>query len=93
MAISLAVGLLPTVAVTSGRGEALHVFGQLPEGLQIVVNSGISAGAITAIVLNLVFNSRAMQRRHGTEDGGYAAYDAVRSAAADATPPDGPPTR
>ncbi|GAA3556432.1 nucleobase:cation symporter-2 family protein [Microlunatus spumicola] len=87
VAISLAVGLLPTVAVTSGQGEALHVFGQLPEGLQIVVNSGISAGAITAILLNLVFNSRAVQRRHGTEDGGYAAFDAVRSAATDVTMP------
>ena len=89
VAISLAVGLLPTVAVTSGQGEALHVFGQLPEGLQIVVNSGISAGAITAILLNLVFNSRVMQRRHGTEDDGYAAFDAVRSAATDVTPPKG----
>ena len=56
VAISLAVGLLPTVAVTSGKGMALAVFGQLPEGVQIVVNSGISAGAITAIILNLVFN-------------------------------------
>ncbi|MGI3781053.1 MAG: solute carrier family 23 protein, partial [Janthinobacterium lividum] len=87
VAISLAVGLLPTVAVTSGKGMALSVFGQLPEGVQIVVDSGISAGAITAILLNLVFNSRSMQRRHGTEDEGYAAFDAVRSAASDVSHP------
>jgi xanthine permease len=87
VAISLAVGLLPTVAVTSGQGEALQVFGQLPEGLQIIVNSGISAGAITAIILNLVFNSRSVQRKLGTEEGEYAAHDAVRAAAADVTMP------
>jgi hypothetical protein len=51
------------------------------------VNSGISAGAITAIILNLVFNSRAVQRRHGTDDEGYAAFDAVRSAATDVSVP------
>ncbi|MGI3782428.1 MAG: nucleobase:cation symporter-2 family protein [Janthinobacterium lividum] len=92
VAISLAVGLLPTVAVTSGKGMALSVFGQLPEGVQIVVDSGISAGAITAILLNLVFNSRTMQRRHGTEDDGYAAFDAVRSAVTDVTTPAPDPT-
>ena len=55
---------------------------------QIVFDSGISAGAITAIVLNLVFNSRAMQRKLGTEEETeYAAHDAVRAAAADVTMP------
>ncbi len=87
VAISLAVGLLPTVAVTSGKGMALSVFGQLPEGIQIVVNSGISAGALTAIILNLIFNSRSMQKKLGTEEGEYAAHDAVRAAAADVTMP------
>lgn len=51
-------------------------------------DSGISAGAIAAILLNLAFNSRSMQRRLGTEEeSGYAAHDAIRAAAADGTMP------
>ncbi len=79
-AIAIGVGLLPTVS-----GE---IYAELPTAFQIIFDSGISAGAITAILLNLVFNSRAVQRRLGTEeDSGYAAHDAVRAAAADVTMP------
>jgi xanthine permease len=79
VAISVGVGLLPTVSPT--------LYQDFPTGFQIVFNSGISAGAIVAILLNLVFNSRAMQRKLGTEESEYAAHDAVRAAAADVTMP------
>lgn len=79
VAISVGVGLLPTVSP--------ELYAQFPTGFQIVVNSGISAGAVTAILLNLLFNSRAMQRKLGTEEGEYSAHDAVRAAAVDTTLP------
>jgi xanthine permease len=79
VAISLGIGLLPTVSPT--------LYEQLPTGLQIVFNSGISAGALAAILLNLVFNSAAQQRKHTTDGTEHAAHDAVRSAAADVTMP------
>jgi xanthine/uracil permease len=79
VAISVGVGLLPTVSP--------ELYAQFPTGFQIVVNSGISAGAITAILLNLLFNSRAMQRKLGSEDEEYSAHDAVRAAAVDTTMP------
>ena len=86
VAISLGVGLLPTVAPT--------LYLQFPSWFQIIFNSGISAGALTAIVLNLAFNSASVQRRLGTDEGEYSAHDAVRAAAADPTPPTlaAPPT-
>ena len=80
VAISLGIGLLPTVS-----GE---LYAEFPRSFQIIFDSGISAGAITAILMNLVFNSRAMQRKQGTEEEAeYAAHDAVRAAAADVTMP------
>ena len=79
VAISLGIGLLPTV-----NGD---LYDKFPTGFQIVFNSGISAGAIAAILLNLVFNSQSMQKKLGTEEGEYAAHDAVRAAAADVTMP------
>lgn len=69
------------------QGRALSVFGQLPEGVPIVVDSAIPAGATTAILLDLLVDSRAVQRRHGTDDDGSAAFDSVRSAAPDVTMP------
>ena len=80
VAISLGIGLLPTVSS--------ELYAEFPRSFQIIFDSGISAGAITAILMNLVFNSRAMQRKLGTEEETeYAAHDAVRAAAADVTMP------
>lgn len=75
VAISVGIGLLPTVSP--------QLYAQFPDWFRIIFNSGISAGAITAILLNLLFNSRAMQRKQGTVDTEYSAHDAVRAAAAD----------
>ena len=82
VAISLGVGLLPTVSP--------ELYGQFPTWFQIIFNSGISAGALTAILLNLVFNSRGMQRRHGADEGEFSAHDAVRAAATDPSPDSDP---
>jgi xanthine/uracil permease len=79
VAISIGIGLLPTVSP--------ELYSEFPTWFQIIFNSGISAGAITAILLNLLFNSKAMQRKLGTEDEEYSAHDAVRAAAVDTTMP------
>ncbi len=73
VAISVGVGLLPTVSD--------GIYDKFPTAFQIIFNSGISAGALTAILLNLVFNSTAMQRAHGG-DAEISAHDAVRGPAA-----------
>ncbi|HEY5822608.1 MAG TPA: nucleobase:cation symporter-2 family protein [Propionibacteriaceae bacterium] len=79
VAISVGVGLLPTVSPT--------LFNQLPTGVGIVFHSGISAGAITAILLNLLLNSKTVQARHANEVDAHAPHDAVRAAGADVTMP------
>jgi xanthine/uracil permease len=48
VAISLVLGIIP-VAVQD-------FYAGFPPGMQIVLNSGITAGSIVAIVLNVVFN-------------------------------------
>ena len=48
VAISLALGLIPVAAQDFYAG--------LPAGMQIVLNSSITAGSIVAIALNAVFN-------------------------------------
>jgi xanthine permease len=48
VAVSIAVGFIP-VAVPD-------FYSAFPQGMQIVLNSGITAGSITAIVLNIAFN-------------------------------------
>ncbi|WP_330456217.1 purine permease [Streptomyces sp. NBC_00820] len=48
VAVSVAVGMLP-VGVPA-------VYAKFPDWFQTVMNSGISAGCLTAIVLNLLFN-------------------------------------
>ena len=75
VAISVGVGLLPTVSA--------DLYRQFPTWFQIIFTSGISAGALTAILLNLVFNSRAVQRRQEGEGAGFAAHDALRGEALD----------
>lgn len=72
VAISVAIGLLPTVSP--------NIYGAFPTWFQTVFDSGISAGALTAIVLNLVFNSKAMRREH-EDDPKISAHDAVRGPA------------
>jgi len=51
VAISIAVGLIP-LAVP-------NIYQQFPGSLQIIFNSGITVGSVTAIVLNGVLNKRA----------------------------------
>ncbi|MFD6026608.1 nucleobase:cation symporter-2 family protein [Streptomyces griseoluteus] len=48
VAVSVAVGMLPVGMPT--------VYAKFPDWFQTVMNSGISAGCLTAIVLNLLFN-------------------------------------
>lgn len=48
VAVSLAMGLLPVITP--------HFYDQFPSWVQVVLGSGISAAALTAVVLNLVFN-------------------------------------
>jgi uric acid transporter len=48
LAISLAMAMTPTVYPT--------IFAEFPEGVRTIINSGITMGSITAILLNLIFN-------------------------------------
>ncbi|MEU6082458.1 nucleobase:cation symporter-2 family protein [Streptomyces sp. NPDC047108] len=56
VAVSVAVGLLPV-----GVPE---IYAKFPDWFQTVMDSGISAGCLTAIALNLLFNH--LPGRHGT---------------------------
>jgi uric acid transporter len=84
VAVSLGIGLLPTVSPT--------IYSGFPTWFQIIFNSGISAGAVTAIVLNLLLNpdspaSPGSEHPTRSEEGDLSAYDAVRSPALSPTPP------
>lgn len=48
VAVSLAVGLIPVASPT--------FYSAFPSGMQIVLNSGITAGSLAAIILNVGFN-------------------------------------
>jgi OHCU decarboxylase len=48
LAISLAMAITPTVYPT--------IFAEFPEAVRTIINSGITMGSITAILLNLIFN-------------------------------------
>jgi uric acid transporter len=48
VAVSVAMGVLPVGVPT--------IYAKFPDWFQTVMNSGISAGCLTAIVLNLLFN-------------------------------------
>ncbi|MGW3423496.1 nucleobase:cation symporter-2 family protein [Streptomyces phaeochromogenes] len=61
VAVSVAIGMLPVGVPT--------VYAKFPDWFQTVMNSGISAGCLTAIVLNLLFN-------HLPSKGGSAAPEA-----------------
>lgn len=48
VAVSLAIGLIPVASPT--------FYSAFPSGMQIVLNSGITAGSLAAIILNVGFN-------------------------------------
>jgi NCS2 family nucleobase:cation symporter-2 len=52
VAISLGIGLIPLGAPT--------FYSKFPDWLQIILNSGITAGSITAILLNLLLNGSSL---------------------------------
>ncbi|MFG3586026.1 MULTISPECIES: nucleobase:cation symporter-2 family protein [unclassified Streptomyces] len=66
VAVSVAVGVLPVGVPT--------VYEKFPDWFQTVMNSGISAGCLTAIVLNLLFNH--LPGRPGSREDGAAAPEA-----------------
>jgi len=80
VALSVGIALLPTVTPT--------IYDEFPDWFQLIFDSGISAGAIVAILLNLVLNSDEVRATQANEPA-LGAYDAVRGPAAAAlTHPD-----
>ncbi|WP_296195367.1 nucleobase:cation symporter-2 family protein [uncultured Microbacterium sp.] len=80
VALSVGVALLPTVTPT--------IYDRFPDWFQLIFDSGISAGAIVAILLNLLLNSDQMRAQQASEPA-LGGYDAVRGPAAAAlTHPD-----
>lgn len=73
VALSVGVALLPTVSPT--------IYDRFPTWFQLIFDSGISAGAIVAILLNVLFNSADVRARAGA-DPALGAHDAVRGPAA-----------
>ncbi|MFC7304511.1 nucleobase:cation symporter-2 family protein [Streptomyces monticola] len=65
VAVSVAVGMLPV-----GVPE---IYAKFPDWFQTVMDSGISAGCVTAIVLNLLFNHLVRGRRELTPRAGAGA--------------------
>ncbi|MCW2811503.1 MAG: uacT [Friedmanniella sp.] len=76
VAVSVGIGLLPTVSPA--------LYADFPTWFRIILNSGISAGAVAAILLNQLLNSEKLQAELAGEPE-LAAHDAVRSPAADAS--------
>lgn len=73
VALAVGVALLPTVVPT--------IYDQMPDWFQLIFDSGISAGAIVAILLNLLLNSHSWKSDADAESS-IGAYDAVRGPAA-----------
>ncbi|WP_082406430.1 nucleobase:cation symporter-2 family protein [Microbacterium sp. No. 7] len=73
VAISVGIALLPTVAPT--------IYHNFPTWFTLIFESGISAGAIAAILLNLLLNSEQL-RKQAADDPDISAHDAVRGPAA-----------
>jgi NCS2 family nucleobase:cation symporter-2 len=73
VALSVGIALLPTVSPT--------IYDRFPEWFQLIFDSGISAGAIAAILLNLLLNTDEMRREH-RDDALIGSSDAVRGPAA-----------
>jgi len=77
VAIALGVSLLPTVSP--------EIYAQFPTWFTIVFDSGISAGALVAVLLNLLLNSESVRARDAADaDRDVSAHDAVRGPAAPA---------
>lgn len=74
VALSVGVALLPTVSP--------NIYHHMPTWFQLIFDSGISAGAIVAILLNLLLGF-APSRRYG-EDPALPTYDGLRGPAATA---------
>lgn len=64
VAVSLAMGLIPVVSPT--------FYDQFPSRVQVVLGSGISAAALTAVLLNILFNELTFGSRPGAST--FAAY-------------------
>lgn len=77
VAVSLAVGVVPVAAP--------DFYGIFPGSARIILDSGISTGCVTAVVLNLVFNHLG-RRRTGTATA--RATEAMEAAGATATATD-----
>ncbi|WP_292831534.1 nucleobase:cation symporter-2 family protein [Microbacterium sp.] len=73
VALSVGVALLPTVTPA--------IYDEFPDWFQLIFDSGISAGAIVAILLNLLLNSDQVRTAQAGE-ASIGAYDAVRGPAA-----------
>ncbi|WP_438434502.1 nucleobase:cation symporter-2 family protein [Gorillibacterium sp. sgz500922] len=58
------------IAISVGIGMGVSVmpslFGKLPENLQVLADSGIVAGSITAVLLNILFNMTRRSKKAGT---------------------------
>ncbi|MBY4573620.1 purine permease [Gordonia paraffinivorans] len=101
VAISVGVAMLTEAKIfyTDRSGDApvdvvLDIYAEFPDWFQTIFHSGISAGAITAILLNLLLNTRSVSSDpvdyHNTDDiavvgtpPGLSASDGVRAPAFD----------
>lgn len=70
VAIPVGIALLPTIEPA--------IYNQFPEWFTQIFNSGISAGALSAVLLNLLFGG-ALRRDQAEAEGEQAAYDAPRA--------------
>ncbi len=73
VALSVGIALLPTVTPT--------IYDEFPGWFQLIFDSGISAGAIVAILLNLLLNTSELRAEFAGEPS-LGGYDAVRGPAA-----------
>lgn len=73
VALSVGIALLPTVTPT--------IYDEFPNWFQLIFDSGISAGALVAILLNILLNSADL-RAEWDGDPKIGAYDGVRGPAA-----------
>lgn len=73
VALSVGIALLPTVAPT--------IYDRFPDWFQLIFDSGISAGAIAAILLNLLLGG-APRSAMPSGESALGGYDAVRGPAA-----------
>ncbi|WP_058301329.1 nucleobase:cation symporter-2 family protein [Gorillibacterium timonense] len=66
--------LIIAISVGIGMGVSVmpEIFGKLPERLQVLADSGIVAGSVTAVLLNILFN---MTRRSKTAESASEPQD------------------